>query len=224
MVGESIEDVGAGLGGGSSGQKMPTLEEYGTNLTKLAEEVFFFLTFGLLYCISELVNKTSLSIFFSAGKTQPSCWQTGPDWTCNPNFGQANEKQPLPNRRARCWQDCCCRGSCTAYRQWGCSRNDWRKEGLFESTWFCSMLVRMQVCFLWTTGSTQHSFYWINLDSKEIKCDKIDSLTWKYPSVSPLAYIPNASNCQWVASSCQVFLHVPCLRKFSIFSSKSCSF
>ncbi|VAI57613.1 unnamed protein product [Triticum turgidum subsp. durum] len=38
MVGESTEAVGAGAGGGSSGQKMPTLEEYGTNLTKLAEE------------------------------------------------------------------------------------------------------------------------------------------------------------------------------------------
>uniref|UniRef100_A0A803NVJ8 Uncharacterized protein n=1 Tax=Cannabis sativa TaxID=3483 RepID=A0A803NVJ8_CANSA len=38
MVGESTEAVGAGVGGGSSGTKMPTLEEYGTNLTKLAEE------------------------------------------------------------------------------------------------------------------------------------------------------------------------------------------
>nr|AIM41270.1 chloroplast ATP-dependent Clp protease chaperone protein [Nicotiana benthamiana] len=38
MVGESNEAVGASVGGGSSGQKMPTLEEYGTNLTKLAEE------------------------------------------------------------------------------------------------------------------------------------------------------------------------------------------
>ncbi|CAA2965664.1 ATP-dependent Clp protease ATP-binding subunit homolog CD4B, chloroplastic-like [Olea europaea subsp. europaea] len=35
---ESPEAVGAGVGGGSSGNKMPTLEEYGTNLTKLAEE------------------------------------------------------------------------------------------------------------------------------------------------------------------------------------------
>lgn len=39
MVGESTESVGAGVGGGSSNNKMPTLEEYGTNLTKLAEEV-----------------------------------------------------------------------------------------------------------------------------------------------------------------------------------------
>lgn len=39
MVGESTEAVGAGVGGGSSGNKMPTLDEYGTNLTKLAEEV-----------------------------------------------------------------------------------------------------------------------------------------------------------------------------------------
>ncbi|KAF3774016.1 ATP-dependent Clp protease ATP-binding subunit ClpA-like protein [Nymphaea thermarum] len=38
MVGESTEAVGASVGGGSSGNKMPTLEEYGTNLTKLAEE------------------------------------------------------------------------------------------------------------------------------------------------------------------------------------------
>lgn len=43
MVGESTETVGAGVGGGSSGQKLPTLEEYGTNLTKLAEEVLFLL-------------------------------------------------------------------------------------------------------------------------------------------------------------------------------------
>lgn len=41
MIGETTEAVGAGVGGGSSGNKMPTLEEYGTNLTKLAEEVIF---------------------------------------------------------------------------------------------------------------------------------------------------------------------------------------
>ncbi|KAI8529278.1 hypothetical protein RHMOL_Rhmol12G0213300 [Rhododendron molle] len=38
MVGESSESVSAGFGGGSTDSKMPTLEEYGTNLTKLAEE------------------------------------------------------------------------------------------------------------------------------------------------------------------------------------------
>ncbi|XP_057970255.1 ATP-dependent Clp protease ATP-binding subunit ClpA homolog CD4B, chloroplastic-like [Malania oleifera] len=39
MVGESAEAVGANVGaGGASSNKMPTLEEYGTNLTKLAEE------------------------------------------------------------------------------------------------------------------------------------------------------------------------------------------
>ncbi|KAK6945050.1 Clp, repeat (R) domain [Dillenia turbinata] len=38
MVGESTEVVGAGVGGKSSGNKMLTLEEYGTDLTKLAEE------------------------------------------------------------------------------------------------------------------------------------------------------------------------------------------
>lgn len=39
MVGENTEAVGVRSGSGSSGNKMPTLEEYGTNLTKLAEEV-----------------------------------------------------------------------------------------------------------------------------------------------------------------------------------------
>jgi len=35
MVGESQEAVGAGVGGSSGGtNKMPTLEEYGTNLTR----------------------------------------------------------------------------------------------------------------------------------------------------------------------------------------------
>ncbi|GAB2280389.1 ATP-dependent Clp protease ATP-binding subunit ClpA cd4b, chloroplastic [Dionaea muscipula] len=38
MVGENTEAVGAGVGGSSASNKMPTLEEYGTNLTKLAEE------------------------------------------------------------------------------------------------------------------------------------------------------------------------------------------
>jgi ATP-dependent Clp protease ATP-binding subunit ClpC len=40
MVGESTENLaGSTVGPGSSNNKMPTLEEYGTNLTKLAEEV-----------------------------------------------------------------------------------------------------------------------------------------------------------------------------------------
>ena len=39
MVGESQEPVGSTVGGGTSGSnKMPTLEEYGTNLTQQAEE------------------------------------------------------------------------------------------------------------------------------------------------------------------------------------------
>jgi ATP-dependent Clp protease ATP-binding subunit ClpA len=39
MVGESQEAVGAGVGSASGGaNKMPTLEEYGTNLTRQAEE------------------------------------------------------------------------------------------------------------------------------------------------------------------------------------------
>ena len=39
MVGESQEAVGVGGGSGPSSNKMPTLEEYGTNLTTQATEV-----------------------------------------------------------------------------------------------------------------------------------------------------------------------------------------
>lgn len=53
MVGESTEAVGAGVGGGSSGTKMPTLEEYGTNLTKLAEEVFFYSLYTGFYVYTD---------------------------------------------------------------------------------------------------------------------------------------------------------------------------
>ena len=41
MVGKSAQAVGTGVGGGTSSNKMPTLEEYGTNLIKLTEEVTF---------------------------------------------------------------------------------------------------------------------------------------------------------------------------------------
>ncbi|KAI6706760.1 hypothetical protein NL676_009722 [Syzygium grande] len=48
--GESAEAVGAGVGGGSGGNKMPTLEGCGTNLTKLAAEgVLFKFLFHLLW-------------------------------------------------------------------------------------------------------------------------------------------------------------------------------
>ena len=39
MVGESTESIPTPVGPGGGSNKMPTLEEYGTNLTKLAEEV-----------------------------------------------------------------------------------------------------------------------------------------------------------------------------------------
>lgn len=56
MVGESADAVGAGVGGGSSGNKMPTLEEYGTNLTKLAEEVLFSICPITVSCVIEFVT------------------------------------------------------------------------------------------------------------------------------------------------------------------------
>lgn len=54
MVGESAEAVAAGLGSGSSSNKMPTLEEYGTNLTKLAEEVVM-----IFKCFCEIYDYSS---------------------------------------------------------------------------------------------------------------------------------------------------------------------
>jgi ATP-dependent Clp protease ATP-binding subunit ClpC len=70
MVGESTEAVGAGVGGGTSGQKMPTLEEYGTNLTKLAEEVFLF-SVWLALSQSELVKKIKSNRLVLQGKLDP---------------------------------------------------------------------------------------------------------------------------------------------------------
>ena len=69
MIGETTEAVGAGVGGGSSGNKMPTLEEYGTNLTKLAEEVIF-LTY---YIIRGTSAGLEVILIMSAGKAR-SCW------------------------------------------------------------------------------------------------------------------------------------------------------
>ena len=43
MIGENQETATVGGGDRSSGGNMPTLEEYGTNLTKLAEEVNFYI-------------------------------------------------------------------------------------------------------------------------------------------------------------------------------------
>lgn len=48
MVGESQEAVGVGAGSGQSSNKMPTLEEYGTNLTTQATEVD--ISFNLITC------------------------------------------------------------------------------------------------------------------------------------------------------------------------------
>jgi hypothetical protein len=70
MIGETTEAVGAGVGGGSSGNKMPTLEEYGTNLTKLAEEVIF-LTYYILRGTSAGLE---VILIMSAGKARSCCW------------------------------------------------------------------------------------------------------------------------------------------------------
>ena len=71
MVGESTEAVGAGVGGGSSGQKMPTLEEYGTNLTKLAEEVLPLSPLCLLLVYVTIEDKKKSHHLFVQGKLDP---------------------------------------------------------------------------------------------------------------------------------------------------------
>ena len=63
MVGENNE-VTASVGGGSSGNsKMPTLEEYGTNLTKLAEEVIKMAYLTLI--LKKLSRKCNVKLWFS---------------------------------------------------------------------------------------------------------------------------------------------------------------
>eukprot|EP00850_Spirogloea_muscicola_P024886 SM001693S02572 [mRNA] locus=s1693:302:1988:+ [translate_table: standard] len=69
MVGESTEAVGAGVGGGSSSNKMPTLEEYGTNLTKLAEELDLCSLAGCAPTISLTISLNVLC--FLQGKLDP---------------------------------------------------------------------------------------------------------------------------------------------------------
>ena len=76
MVGESTEAVGAGVGGGSSGQKMPTLEEYGTNLTKLAEEVFPLSPLCLLLAYVTIEDKKAHHLFVQ-GKLDPVVGRQG---------------------------------------------------------------------------------------------------------------------------------------------------
>ena len=85
MVGESAEAVGAGVGGGTSGNKMPTLEEYGTNLTKLAEE----------------------------GKLDPVVGRQPQIERVTQILGRRTKKQSLFNWRAWCRKDCYCRRPCS---------------------------------------------------------------------------------------------------------------
>lgn len=91
MVGESTEAVGAGVGGGSSGNKMPTLEEYGTNLTKLAEEVVATLIASLEY-LKQCPFQLTKRILYLSGKVGPCCWEATTNRTRYPNFGSQNKK------------------------------------------------------------------------------------------------------------------------------------
>ena len=77
MVGESADSVTATVGPGSSGNKMPTLEEYGTNLTKLAEEVieslYLLMTYDMIHqCGHRLIMFILLSF---AGKIGSCSWK-----------------------------------------------------------------------------------------------------------------------------------------------------
>lgn len=71
MVGESQEPVGSAVGGGSSGSnKMPTLEEYGTNLTQQAEEGKLDPVVGRKKEIERVTQASA-----AAGSSRPAAWQ-----------------------------------------------------------------------------------------------------------------------------------------------------
>ena len=86
MVGESTEAVGVGAGQGTSGNKMPTLEEYGTNLTKLAEEVswdillMFVCRLSFVMLLLFIVRRPVFNILYFilafSGKAGSCCWKT----------------------------------------------------------------------------------------------------------------------------------------------------
>ena len=62
MVGESQETVSVGGGSGSSSNKMPTLEEYGTNLTTQATEVSNWIEPFYVFCANRNLALSAASI------------------------------------------------------------------------------------------------------------------------------------------------------------------
>ena len=62
MVGESQETVSVGGGSGSSSNKMPTLEEYGTNLTTQATEVSNWIEPFCVFCANRNLALSAASI------------------------------------------------------------------------------------------------------------------------------------------------------------------
>ncbi len=74
MVGESQETVGSTVGGGASGSnKTPTLEEYGTNLTTLAEEVLM-----MMHVDDVATTYAQQHLFTTQLITPPTTGQAGP--------------------------------------------------------------------------------------------------------------------------------------------------
>ena len=89
MVGESQETVSVGGGSGSSSNKMPTLEEYGTNLTTQATEVTISPVFSHSSCQSPITFPVHVMIgvhmcFMEQGlcKTLYPCCMSGSKCPC----------------------------------------------------------------------------------------------------------------------------------------------
>jgi hypothetical protein len=71
MIDETTEVVGATIGKGINGNKVPTLKDYGTNLTKLVENAIF-LTYCIITSTRSIIQQM---LIISAGKIRSYCWK-----------------------------------------------------------------------------------------------------------------------------------------------------
>jgi hypothetical protein len=71
MIDEATEVVGATVDKGINGNKVPTLKDYGTNLTKLAENAIF-LTYCIITSTRSIIQQM---LIISAGKIRSYCWK-----------------------------------------------------------------------------------------------------------------------------------------------------
>lgn len=71
MIDETTEVVGATVGKGINSNKVPTLKDYGTILTKLAENTIF-LTYCIITSIRSVIQQM---LIISVGKIRSYCWK-----------------------------------------------------------------------------------------------------------------------------------------------------